>query len=444
MVAKRSLSHWRLLSTVIVGVLLASTVMSGTVIYFDALRELALDNTLDALTVEETDILLKADRGPTTVEEFQKVARQVDRQVEGRIGWFLRGQERASRSATFFVTEPGEEETAGQDNSRTYFAFMPGLLDNITVLQEEGGRLPLSYAVNAPGEPLTLEAIAPAEDAAAFGVGVGDTISAVPHWKDRTPYLNVVITGLFERNEPGAEFWHMDDELVRSATSGGSFRSVPLFISDAAYFNVLGQAFPDMDSSYMWLLQVDSDKISASDTTFARRQIAAMQRRLSNNLFSYRQITELDDALAEYDQRLFFSKIPMFIIMVLIAVVILYYVMTLSSLLVDQQRGEIALMRSRGATSAQILTVFVLEGATISGVAVLVSPLLAATVISLLGLTPAFAGLSDAGRLTVNISTGAYLMAALGGDRKSVVEGKSVDLGGRRIIKKKTRDKHER
>ncbi|MCI0790957.1 MAG: ABC transporter permease [Chloroflexi bacterium] len=415
MVAKRSLSHWRLLSTVIVGVLLASTVMSGTVVYFEALRELALDNTLNGLTAKEIDILVKADRGPTTVEEFQKVGREVDRQIEGRLAWFLRGQERAARSATFFVTAPGDEETAGQDNARTYFTFMPSLLDHITVLQENGGRLPLSHAVNAPGEPLTMEAIVPAKDAAAFGVGVGDTISAVPHWQDRTPYVNVVITGLFERNDPEAEFWHMDDQLVRNATSGGSFRSVPLFISDAAFFNVLGQAFTDMDSSYIWLLQVDTDKINASNTTLVRRQMNAMQRRLANTLFSFRQITELDDALAEYDRRLFFSKIPMFIIMVLIAVVILYYVVTLSSLLVEQQRGEIAMLRSRGATSAQILTVFVLEGATISGVAILVSPLLAATVISLLGLTPAFSGLSDAGRLTVHVSTGAYLMAALGG-----------------------------
>ena len=30
-----------------------------------------------------------------------------------------------------------------------------------------------------------------------------------------------------------------------------------------------------------------------------------------------------------------------------------------------------------------------------------------------------------------------------GSDRKSVVQGKSVDLGGRRIIKKKNRDKNK-
>ena len=77
LVVKRGLAHWRLLSAVIIGVLLASMVMTGTVIYFDSLRELALDNTLDKLSTTEKDIILKADRGPTTVDEFTKVERAV-------------------------------------------------------------------------------------------------------------------------------------------------------------------------------------------------------------------------------------------------------------------------------------------------------------------------------------------------------------------------------
>ena len=59
--------------------------------------------------------------------------------------------------------------------------------------------------------------------------------------------------------------------------------------------------------------------------------------------------------------RLFFSKLPMFVILTLIAVVVLYYVITLSSLLVEQQRSEIILLRSRGASSGQVLAVLALE-----------------------------------------------------------------------------------
>ncbi|HIC68248.1 MAG TPA: FtsX-like permease family protein, partial [Candidatus Latescibacteria bacterium] len=105
----------------------------------------------------------------------------------------------------------------------------------------------------------------------------------------------------------------------------------------------------------------------------------------------------------------------MFVVLILIAVVILYYVATLSSLVVEERRSEVSLMRSRGASSAQILAVFVLEGATIAGLCVLIGPLIAASTISILGYTPAFSDLSGGGRLPVAISRGAYLMGALGG-----------------------------
>ena len=64
--ARRSLAQWKLLSSVVLGVLLASAVMAGTVVYFDALRELALDRALDEQPASETNIILKASRAPAS------------------------------------------------------------------------------------------------------------------------------------------------------------------------------------------------------------------------------------------------------------------------------------------------------------------------------------------------------------------------------------------
>ena len=412
MVAKRSLSHWRLLSTVIIGVLLSSTVMSGTVIYFDALRELALKNSLDRVEDLDLDILIKAERGPTTVEEYQKVADATRYQHEGRLGWLFKDVQRSAKTATFYLTVPGNEENAGKDDARAFFTFNPRLTDNITLLP--GGRLPGEQALESPNAPLELEVIVPVEAAELFGVGVGDRVSAVPYWRDRIPYASVVISGVFERNDPDGEFWHQNDTLFKSVTSG-SFRTLPLFVSEQMFFNILGASFTDMDASYAWHLDTDRERLNAGNSTITHLQVRTMRLRLSSDLFGFRQLTALDSTLAEYDRRLFFSKIPMFVVMVLIAVVILYYVVTLSSLLVEQQRGELALLRSRGASSGQILVVFILEGATISIIAIIVAPLLAATIISLMGFTPAFSGLSGGERLGVFVNRGAYLMSALGG-----------------------------
>ncbi|MDP6453552.1 MAG: hypothetical protein QF898_09620, partial [SAR202 cluster bacterium] len=412
LVARRSLTNWRLLSTVVIGVLLASAIMAGTVIYFNALRELALKNSLNQLSDNETNIIIKSDRGPTTREEAAKVIGVTVTEVNRGVQWFLRDQITGVKTATFFLTEPGNEVVAGTDNSRGYVGYLPRLYEHITILP--GGREPGDAAVNASGEVVALETLAPADAAARYNLGVGDTMSIVPYWSDYATHATVVITGLYERNDPDNEFWHLTDRIFQGATSG-NFRTVPFMVTEQTYFDVLGATFRQMDSTYGRLLYVDRAKLTSDNSTFARFSLDRLDDRLSANLFSYRQLTSLDEALEEYDTRLFFSKIPMFVIMILISVVILYYVITLSSLVVEQQRGEIVLLRSRGASSTQVLAIFAMEGLTIAIMAVIIAPFLAAAVISFLGFTPAFSDLTGTSRLSVSLTSGAFLMSGVGG-----------------------------
>ena len=411
LVFKRGLSSWRLLSSVVLGVLLASGIMAGTVVYFDALREVALRVTLDKLTQREVDILMQGEKGPTDRRERARVEGLANSVIASRVEWLVRDRYFASKSPTFFLAEPGREEEAGGDDARAYFAYLPELLDHATLV---AGRLPRDDALNNPGQPLEIEALVPLEAAELFGIGVADRVATVPHWDDEIPSVTVVISGIFDRNEPGGEFWYLEDAVLNAAT-GPTFRTAPLHLSEAAYFDVLGPALPRMDSTYAWLLSVDSGRINAGNSAVALFDTEAMNSVMSATLGTYRQATALDNALREYDRRLFFSKLPMFVVLILIAIVILYYVVTLASLTVEERRAEVALLRSRGANSAQIMTVFVLEGVTIAGVAVGLGPILAAVSISLLGYTPAFSDLTGGDRLVTTLSPLAYAMSGIGG-----------------------------
>ncbi len=412
MVVRRSLSHWRLLASVVLGVLLASAIMAGTVIYFDALRELALRNSLAEHTDSELDILVQGQRGPAIRSEFDRVSALINNEVDAQLGWLITDRFLAAKSPTFFLSKPGEEHLAGDDNARTYFAFAPRLDQHITVLP--GGQPPAIGSVAAPGQPTVIEALVPEEAASLFGVGVGDVLIAVPPWKDVTPNVTVKISGLFTRNDPAAEFWRLEKNVLGTAT-GASFRTIPFHIPQETFHSDLGTMFRKMDGIYAWLLMVDSGRINAPNAVTILSAIDALDRNLAAAMASFRLTTALDGALEKFDRRLFFSKLPMFVVLIVIAIVILYYVATLSSLVVEDRRSEIALLRSRGATSAQILAVFVMEGSTISVLAVLVGPILAATTITVLGYTPAFSGLTEGGRLTAEVSGAAYLMSGVGG-----------------------------
>ena len=169
-----------------------------------------------------------------------------------------------------------------------------------------------------------------------------------------------------------------------------------------------------MRSTYAWHLPVEPSRINAANAALTLYHVEEMHRALSSKLSSFGQTTAIDETLRDYDLRIFYSRVPMFVVLVLTTVVVLYYVATLASLVVEERRVELALLRSRGASSRQILVVFVLEGLTIAALAVLAGPPLAAVTISVLGFTPAFSDLSGGARLAVEVSAGAYVMSIIG------------------------------
>jgi ABC-type antimicrobial peptide transport system permease subunit len=412
LVIKRSLAHWKLLSSVITGVVLSSAVMAGTVIYFDALRELALKSALNEHVQTKIDLTLKGERGPLTREEFVLVKSSVAQVIQRDIGWIISKENTAVKSPTFFLSYPEQETAPGKDNLRTYFASIPSFTDNIELLP--GGRLPSEEQIKRTKDTLVVEAMIPSEAASRFSVNVGDSLIASPPWDSKVGVVEVIISGIFERNAPDSDYWHIEREFL-GASLGSGFKVVPFHLSEALFLDVLGPSFPNMDGIYAWHLTIDRDRIKATNAESVLKNVRSTNVALGQLLSGYKQTTVIDQSLSEYDRRLFFNKLPMFIVLILISVVVLYYVVTLSSLTVEERAGEVALLRSRGATPRQIVSVFAIEGATIAALSALVAPLIAATTVSLLGFTPAFSDLSNGNALDVTISQGAYSMSAIGG-----------------------------
>ena len=412
LVAKRSLVHWKVLSSVVAGVILASAIMASTVIYLDALRDLALRHALNQRTDDQLDILAAAELTAMSYDDYEYATTVANRHIEQRLGWLIQGSVSAVKTKTFYLTSLDEEELAGDDDKRAYFAFAPRLSQYTTLMT--GGGMPRDGAINFPGDPLELEAIIPVEAAKLLEVGVGDRISVVPSWSAEIPYLRVTISGVFRRNDDEDGF----SRLYRRSLQSGVVRTVqalPLFISQETYLRVLSPAIGDVSSTYSWMLDVVPDRLNDENASQAASDIFATHDLVSREIGNFYLSTGLLQVFNEYDERLFFTRAPMLVFLILISVVILYYVVTLSSLLVEEQKSEIALLRSRGANSGQILAVFVLEGGTVAVLATALGPVLAAIAISAMGFAPMFSDLTGNTFMTVEISRAAYIMSGVGG-----------------------------
>ena len=439
LIAKRSLAHWRLLSAVVIGVLLAGGIMATSVMYFESLRDVALQHALSRYEPDRLDILIEARDAPLNRERSSAISGIVEGTVVRRLSPFLKDFSTGLKTWTFFVGDgrdlseltalcdcagtalsgptetlqipgPDGEVTKLCDCRRAFFGTFQGLEDHAALLE---GRHPAPSPPAEPGEKLRVEVLVPGTTAQVFGLGVGSEFRVVPHWEDANEDVFAVVTGVYERDDPDSTFWRAYDQAF--GTISASLVFAELMVPEATLLDAISPHLPRMGAEYYWRLDTDTERMDAASTASIRRSMEAVEAEMRAEVDGYRQQTDLPNALAGFDTDLFYNRLPMFIVLILIVVVVLYYVLTLASLLVDTQRDEISLLRGRGATSAQILAVFAVEATVLAVLAIALGPLIAAGAVKAIGAAPWFQNLGPGVALSVRLSAAGYQMAAIGG-----------------------------
>ena len=412
LIVRRLIVNWRTLSTVIIGVVLACSIMSGTVVFFDSLKEIALDDVLKSLDKEEINILVQAEKGPTNADEASPLNERIHSFSEGLLSSHVSEILHGGRTSTLFFSYPGQEQNAGKDNTRTFFAYLPNLQSHITITDGIFGGNGLGELTSE--EISVIKVLVNVQDAANFGLQVGDRISAVPYWDDSVSHVTAEVAGTFEKNNQDDLYWSIEQKGFMYSASD-SFKTIPLYLNEDVYMEHLASKFLDLETTYVWMFDIDRESINSSNASNLASNITYFGNRLESELNRFVIRTELDKSLQKYDTRILFTKLQMYVVLIMITFVVLYYVVALSSLVVEERRFEVSKLRSRGASSSQILSVFVIEGATISFFATLLGPLIAVGGISLLGFLPGFHEINDGAFLSARLTYQALFMSILGG-----------------------------
>jgi putative ABC transport system permease protein len=409
-VARRSLANRRLLATVVVGIVLASALMSAVVLYSDAIRDLGLRHALETQNPLAMDLQVTSSSAPVRKEDSVPLLNQTAQLLKGYAGNIIDHTVTYGRSATFFLTPPGAPVPADDNKPRANFEFSQGITDHIRIVE---GRAPQAAA--APADPTTapsLEVWLGEAAAAQLGVKVGDTFDLHPFWKPLAAPVVVTVAGLVEPNDPNEAYWFgKTDRFVDATTSWPTY----LFIVDeAAFTDVLANYLQDMDGTFETYAFIDIGHINSRNAQSVQNALGGLDATLKRNLARTSMQTSLQTTIASYQTKLFFTRLPLFALMAQVVGVVLYYLMMVASMLVERQAGEIALLKSRGASPLQIVGIYAIEGGLLSAAGALAGPFAAAAAIGILGYTPPFHDLTGGRILSVPITVAAFGMAGLG------------------------------
>lgn len=425
LVLRRSLANWRMLATLALGVIVAATLLASAPIYARAMADLGLTFAIrDELRV-----------APATRSEFRNVPlrtndglnlrHSIEQRIDERIGWFREDQTRHLRLGRFWLLRP--DEVREQRTPLLQPQSLPGYDRHVRVTE---GRLPQR---TAPGAPIEL-AIS-ARSAQVSGIKVDTPVTLVEDFDtcerelprdDRPPpppctpraglsfSFPAVITGIIEPLEAEDDFWivnvgrYFDPE--RLIPDAGPI--IPAFADESALLDGIGAVLPGYRADAAWHTFADPERLNRGNFERAREDLRALYRDfepLGGFAFS-----PLGSTLDEFGRTVRYQQTPLTVLLLEIACIALFYVALISSIVVERQADEITLLRSRGASTLQIVSVYLFEGLTLGAIATLVAPFLASIGTALLGLTPTFERVTDGALLPVTIPPMSFALAALG------------------------------
>ncbi|NQW21494.1 MAG: ABC transporter permease [Chloroflexi bacterium] len=408
-VGRRTRSHWPMLAIVSIGVVSAVVTIAASVIYFDSLGDIALKREISSDGAANHDIVVTGRKTDIDAAGNSEILELVDSAVNEAVSSVITDVTIAYGSPTLLVEPPANDTEVG-NSWRAVLVSAPKLQVNSVLT---AGSWPSPDVERTQVGQLLVDVAVNEISAEKFGVAIGDTVVVSPFWDDVNDSLEVRITGTYARGDTVPEFWSDLDEQFGLDDADLNF--LP-FVPDAKVFeSVIGPYLPGMTVKYFWRFHVDSSRVTASGANKLLLGFEEIKAQLQPQISSYVQDIPLQDVLARNQQQTFFSRLPMTVVFSVIAAVVLYFVGTMSILMVETQRDDIARLRTRAATARQVIGAFVIEGAVVALLAILLAPPLAALLVKWLGVIPLFSGLNGGDPLPASLGQTAYVVSVLTG-----------------------------
>ena len=426
MAVRRAVSGWRLEAVLFGGILLAVALMASGVIFSDLLSNASLRHELLQAPPKDANISIRSFSSqdePATAVGRRSVYRQrlefARDNVAEPFAPYLKGQSLVLDTATFYFEGHPQLELDNDIRPRGSIFYMTGFdPERVTLTQgswpgEANAAAPPGESVDVAVDGLGLELL---------GLEVGQDMDVFPaaSFTD-PPRMPVRISGVFERNDPNDEFWY--GVATDFSIKNDRWTIIPMFTSEQAIeHRVLGE-YPTLYTNVSWYYYLDREALRAADVDDLLAAIFQAENdikfRLKNSSFSIL----LDNLLNDFEEQLLLARVPLFLVVFLITGILLYYLALVAGLIVRSRSSEIAMLKSRGATTSQIGMLGLGEGLLLGIPAVIIGPFLAMGVVKVLGdvFFSLGGGADELSGVPVTVSQGAVVLGVIGGALAVVV-----------------------
>ena len=434
---RRLRSEWRLMSSVFIGIVIATVLMSAAPAYLDALERQSVNSAVRTL-VERAgdtffDVVVDFDFIPLEPDEIESAQATQTQIVTDNMGPIYEGTRSYLKTPYYSMTLPvrasaalAAQEEPPEDGEEPPLPFeigfahyLEGLEEKVTFL--EGG--PASDVVlRGPQGPL-VEAVLSARTANAFGgLKPGDVLVFAPS-VDSPIKVSARITGLVEATYWSDPYWRDDVEsflFPQMPTEDGVVTpsSPPLlgiFVGPTSLIEGIGGSFPGATVDATWYNDVDPEILRTWSKGEMRSRLDALDDEMSVALPTSSVFGGIGIMLARFERESFLTSVPLLLLMTVLGIAVFYFLFMIVSYLIPNRESDVALFRSRGTSTWRLLRLYMAEGAILTVIAAAIAPFIALPLVWLAGLLPYFWHITNGRPLPVHIGWIPFAAAGLSG-----------------------------
>ncbi len=423
LIARRLRDEWQLLLPILVGITVASSLVAAAPVYVDSLERLGMNVSIDRAPAGSLDIQTYSPYVPLTRSALDRSDRSLRNATDQNLSAIEAGTERHLKSDTFLVglaSRPLPETTAGTARvSKGYFQNLSNLDAHITVLQ---GRIFGDSVTQGLGGPI-VEGVVGEQLARFFGLQPGDVVTFSPSLGHPTR-VSVRIVGVIGPSDPSESYWRQsanqflnppplsEPQQQRRLSVDAGEPPLAIFVSRETLIEGLGNAYPGSLIPSTWFTAVDRGALKGWSADEPDGRLDDFKAYIAETIPGATVISGIPGLFSDFERRSFFSKVPLLLLLTIMVATVLYYLSMMVSYLVERRADDVALLRSRGAGTLQLLRLYALEGLILTAIAVVVAPFAALGAVALSGKLPYFHEFTQGGFTPVQISAAPFLVAA--------------------------------
>ncbi len=390
------------------GILISAILLSSTSLFTQALAEAGVRHTLVSKPPETNNVQALAQNRPLDPGDYEELREVAERAIQQRIGQLVVGQERFGRSQVGMpLTMDPDRRSPPLDAPSGRLIFMTGFTEHSRILYGDWPRTP----GEAGPQGAELQVVVGAQVARSMGLEVGSRVFVTPFRAAPEERLTLNVAGVVEPVDGRDEYWMgLPDQFAPQAH--GEELVIPIYVTEDDFFQVVGRRFPTVVGDFGFNVFVDPSRITAESVDATQQSLESLEADLNKVYPRTFLLSRLGLTLEEYERELLLAKVPLYVYVSLIVILILYFLGLIAVILGKSRADELNLLRGRGATVPQVWGVMLLFECALACTAVAVGPPLAWLIVRFL-LLPS---LGDVGGSPIELDlTGeAFWAAAVG------------------------------